>query len=236
MQRTARCFLVLQLICLTGCGVTSQVTCDLDYRNIGSLTYASLEDHGIGVLTPSIVTGRETDKQIIGEVLSDVLEASIDMTNVVPLALLLNRVNVAGLAETYAASLAMYDASGIIPRSSIGQLGEAAGARYLAKLSLANFEQSQVERFGVAGIRVLTTNRTRIRLFLEVWDSQSGQIVWYANEELNIASERATEEDLTVRGAATRAISEMMATIMAADDDPLLEDHAVSVCAPDAEV
>ncbi len=236
MQRTARSFLVMLLVCLTGCGVTSQVTCDLDYRNIGALTYASLENHGIGVLTPSIVTGRETDKQIIGEVLSEVLEVSIEMTSVVPLAQVLNRVNVAGLAETYAASLEMYDTSGIIPLASIAQLGEAAGARYLAKLSLANFEQSQVERFGVAGFRVLTTNRTRIRLFLEVWDSDTGQIVWYANEELNIASERATEEDLSVRGAATRAITEMMATIMTAEDDPLLEEHAVSVCAPDAEV
>ena len=109
------------------------------------------------------------------------------------------------------------------------------GARYLAKISLANFEQSQVERFGVAGIRVLTTNSTRIRLFLEVWDSATGQIVWYANEELAIAADRATEEDLSVRGASVRAISEMMATLLA-DPDRLLDEEGepISICVTQA--
>ena len=230
LQRTARGLLTLQIVCLTGCGVTNQVTCDLDYRNLGSLTFFSLEGEGVGVLTPSIVTGRETDKQIIGEVLSDVLEVSLQMANVVPLAQVLNRINAAGLAETYAAALAMYDMSGILPQSSIERLGEAARARYLAKISLANFEQSQVERFGIAGFRVLSTNRTRIRLFLEIWDSTTGQIVWYANEELAIASERATEEDLSVRGASTRAINEMMATLLSAPIDPASGEEAVSIC------
>ena len=228
----ARSLLVmLQLIFLTGCGFATQLTCDLDYRNIGSLSLSMLESDGIGVLTPSIVTGRETDKQIIGEVLSDVLEASLMMTNVVPLAEVLNRVNTAGLADVYAASLAMYDTSGIIPQASIDLLGEAVGARYLAKISLANFEQSQVERFGIAGIRVLTTNSTRIRLFLEIWDSETGHIVWYANEELAIAADRATEEDLSVRGASVRAIGEMMATLLA-DPNQLFDEEGepISVC------
>lgn len=232
MQRMARPLLVmLTLVCLTGCGFATQLTCDLDYRNIGSLTLSMLEADGIGVLTPSIVTGRETDKQIIGEVLSDVLEASLMMTNVVPLAEVLNRVNTAGLADVYASSLAMYDTSGIIPQSSIDLIGEAVEARYLAKISLANFEQSQVERFGIAGIRVLTTNSTRIRLFLEVWDSATGRIVWYANEELAIAADRATEEDLSVRGASVRAISEMMATLLA-DPDELFDEEGnpISIC------
>jgi len=233
MQRTARSLLLLlPLIWLTGCGFATQLTCDLDYRNLGSLTLAMLEADGIGVLTPSIVTGRETDKQIIGEVLSDVLEASLTMTNVVPLAEVLNRINTGGLAETYAASLNMYDTSGILPQTAIDQIGVAVGARYLAKISLANFEQSQVERFGVAGIRVLTTNSTRIRLFLEVWDSATGRIVWYANEELAIAADRPTEEDLSVRGASVRAINEMMVTLLTPADELIDEEgEPVSICA-----
>jgi hypothetical protein len=230
-----RFFLMLQIIALTGCGVATQITCDLDYRNIGALSISALERDGIGVLTPSIVTGRETDKQIVGQVLSDVLEDYLAPRNVVTLAQLLNRINAAGLADSYAASLGMYDTSGILPQDTITQLGAAAGARFLAKLSLANFEQAQVERFGIAGIRVLSTNRTRIRLFLEIWDSDNGQIVWYANEELALASERATEEDLSVRGAATRAISEMLATILGQDSVTLSEESGDPICAPDAE-
>ena len=218
MKRIAQVLLILQIVCLAGCGVTTQIACDLAYRNIGSISEAALEQNGIGVLTPSIVTGRETDKQVIGEVLSELLELRLSTTTVVSLVQFLNFVNTAGLAETYAASLEMYDTSGIIPRASIGRFGEAAEVRYLAKLSLANFEQSQVERFGIAGIRVLSTNRTRIRLFLEIWDSDDGRIVWYANEELSIASDRAAEDDLSIRGAATRAIGQMLDALLTRAD------------------
>ena len=214
MKRISQVVFLLQITYLAGCGVTTQVTCDLEYRNIGSIAETTLQQYGIGVLTPSIVTGRETDKQVVGEVLSDGLRSRLGTMTVVSLVEFLNLINVAGLAEIYAASLEMYDESGIIPRASIGRLGEAANVRYLAKLSLANFEQTQVERFGIAGIRVLSTNRTRIRLFLEIWDSDDGQIVWYANEELSMASERAAEDELSIRGAATRAIGEMLNVLL----------------------
>ena len=225
MKRILQTSLLLLPACLAGCGVTTQITCDLAYQNVGSIAQTTLEQNGVGVLTPSIVTGRETDKQVIGEVLSDILESRLGTTTVVSLVEFLNFVNTAGLAETYADSLEMYDMSGIIPQASIGRLGEAADVRYLAKLSLANFEQSQVERFGIAGLRVLSTNRTRIRVFLEIWDSGDGQIVWYANEELSLASERAAEDDLSIRGAATRAIGQMLdallspAELVSADED-----------------
>ena len=205
---------MLQAICLAGCGVATQMTCDLDHRNIGSIAEASLKQYGIGVMTPSIVTGRETDKQIIGQVLGDVLESGLDADSVVSLVEFLNLVNTAGLADTYASALDMYDKTGVIPLASIGRIGEVVNVRYLAKLSLANYEQTQVERFGIAGVRVLSTNRTRIRVFLEIWDSLSGQIVWYANEELNIASDRAVEDDLSVRGASTLAIQQMLDAIL----------------------
>ena len=224
--------LLLECICLAGCGVTTQVTCDLAYRNVGTLTEASLRDYGIGVLTPSIVTGRETDKQIIGEVLSDVLEARVDERSVLSLVEVINLINVGGLADAYASALEMYERTGVIPRAELGKLGAAAGVRYLAKLNLANFEQTQIERFGIAGLRVLSTNRTRIRLFLEIWDSTDGQIVWYANEELNIASDRAAEDDLSVRGAATRAVQQMLDTVLARSDDALEEDMDEVACTP----
>ena len=230
MKRISRVTLVLQFAYLAGCGSTTQITCDLDYRNIGSITETMLEQGGIGVLTPSIVTGRETDKQVVGEVLSNILESRLGTTTVVSLVEVLNLVNTAGLAETYAASLEMYDTSGIIPRASIKRLGDAAEVRYLAKLNLANFEQNQIERFGIAGVRVISTNRTRIRLFLEIWDSDDGQIVWYANEELSIASERATEDDLSIRGAATRAIGEMLDVVLTRADVQSNDEAADSVC------
>jgi len=230
MSRLMRLTLLLQFTYLVGCGATTQVTCDLDFRNVGPIAETALEQSGVGVLTPSIVTGRETDKQVVGEVLSDILESRLGTMTVVSLVDFLNLVNNAGLADSYTASLEMYDSSGLIPQDALKRLGEAADVRYLAKLSLANFEQNQIERFGVAGFRVISTYRTRIRVFLEIWDSDSGQIVWYANEELSIASERAAEDNLSIRGAAARAIGQMLDVLLTRADERPTDEATDSAC------
>lgn len=230
MQPAAKAFLVLQLASIGGCGFTTQLTCDLDYQNVGSITKATIKRDGIGVLTPSSVTGHEADKQIFGDVLSTILAESLDDGEALSLAEFLNRINLAGLADTYAHSVEIYEISGIIGQDPIKRFGEAADVRFLAKLNLASIEQTQTERFGIAGIRVLSTNRTRIRLFLEIWDSHDGQIVWYANEDLSIASDRAAEENLSIRQAATQAIQQLVDSLLTEGQERSSEESSKFVC------
>jgi hypothetical protein len=208
------------------------LTCDLDYHDLDSITGATIRQHGVTVITPSIVTGRETDKKMIGDVLSNVLKSRFNGAKVVSLAEFLNRISDADLVGPYSRALTVYETSGLMPRESMRRLGEAAGVRYLAKVNLASFEQTQTERFGIAGIRVLSTNRTRIRIFLEIWDSDSGHIVWYANEELAIAADRAAEEILSIQGTAARALDEMMDILIPHNGEPSSDRDEEIICQP----
>jgi hypothetical protein len=82
-----------------------------------------------------------------------------------------------------------YEKTGILERDTLERIGNAAGVRYVAKLNLGNFEQSTSGRAKILGVRFLDTRTATIRVHLEIWDTDSGAIVWQGNEELTFAEE-----------------------------------------------
>ena len=85
--------------------------------------------------------------------------------------------------------------------------------RYMAQLKMAGFRQEAESRFGVFGLSILQTQAANIRLFLQVWDTHDGSIVWEGNNELNRAfdtiSERSVAFDTVVRESASELIAKL---------------------------
>ena len=104
-------------------------------------------------------------------------------------------------------------------------IGDASGVRYLAKLNLGNFNQSSDKRLAIAGIRMFDTWRATIRVHLEVWDAQTGEIAWQGNDELVYAREGVKERPITFRQVADVAARNLVAKVGASgaesvDQDP----------------
>jgi hypothetical protein len=78
-------------------------------------------------------------------------------------------------------------------------VGEVTGVRYLAQLKLSSFNQYSKGRFSFLGIRVVQTREANIRLFLQIWNSELGAIVWEGAEELNYAWDTTREEPVTFK-------------------------------------
>lgn len=204
---TALAALGLALL-LGGCGVASQLHSDLSYGAAGSGVV--VDAAGIGVLTPAAPTGQESDKQALGESLSTALRTQLGTGPVVALPEMLSAINRAGLAAGYASMLENYESTGILDRDQLRAIGEAAGVRYLAKLNLGNFNQSSDKRLAIAGIRMFDTWRATIRVHLEIWDSQTGEIAWQGNEELVYAREGVKERPVTFRQVADYAATNLV--------------------------
>ena len=77
------------------------------------------------------------------------------------------------------------------------KVGNVAGVRYLAQLKLSGFEQGAKGRFGLLGWRMVQTKHANIRLFLQVWDSENGAIVWEGTEELIYSNDSFSERPVT---------------------------------------
>lgn len=204
--------IVVASFTLGGCAVTSQMHSELAYGGVQNVALV-IDGVGIGVLTPAAPTGQESDKQALGDSLSNALAGEFDRTQVMGLPAMLSAINCAGLAGDYAKALADYENTGILDRDTLRAIGEASGVRYLAKLNLGNFNQSSDKRLAIAGIRMFDTWRATIRVHLEVWDAQTGEIAWQGNDELVYAREGVKERPVTFRQVADLAARNLVAKI-----------------------
>lgn len=204
--------LLAMTVVLGGCGVTSQLHSTLNFGGVPIQAQAA-ERFSIGVLTPSMPTGQEADKQALGNALSTVLQTSVPDSTIVAMPEMLSAINRSGLARIYAGMLAEYEDTGILERDGLRQIGEAGNVRYLAKINLGDFDQRNDKRLSIAGIRMFDTWRATIRVHLELWDSETGDLAWQGNEELVFAREGVKEKPVSFSQVAELAAQHLVEKI-----------------------
>lgn len=198
---------------LAGCAtVGDQIVPTTVSKNI-TLNPGDLAQHGLAFLTPSTVTGQEQDRQSLALIFSETMSARLPAVHLVPLSDTLGLINRAGLAETYRKMFEDYRETGIFTRDSLQKIGQAVGTRYFAQLKLAGFNQDTFERFSLLGFRLFQTLHANIRLYLQIWDSETGVIAWEGSEELNYSYDSSAERPVTfqvvVEEAARHLISHL---------------------------
>jgi hypothetical protein len=100
-----------------------------------------------------------------------------------------NMINGQGLAAAYGELISGFVRSGILERERLQKLGSTLGSRYVLLPGLADFNQILVDRFEIAGLKMVRNRVITLRLWLQLWDTQTGQIVWESTGEVNVASE-----------------------------------------------
>lgn len=184
----------LALVAGTGCTNLGQVYNSTRHENV-ALQAGDLEAHGLAFIGTSASTGREEDRQATALLFAQALRDSHPAVPVTSLSETLGKVNTAGLAEAYIAMYDDYRVTGLLRRDLLEALGKATGARYLGQLKLSSFSQESATRFGALGLRIINTKVARVRIFFQIWDSQTGSIAWEGVEEL-VRSDETTRESL----------------------------------------
>jgi hypothetical protein len=182
---------------LGGCG-TAQVQGTTQIQAL-QITAEELRKHGLAFLTPSSVTGQEEDRQALALAFFGVMRKARPDLRLVSLPVVLTAINSAGLAGDYRRMLDDYRATGVFDRDRLVKIGSAVGVKYLAQLKLAGFRQESKSRWGALGLRIFETKSTTVRLFLQVWDSSDGSIVWEGAVEITSAYDSLSEETVTFR-------------------------------------
>jgi hypothetical protein len=100
-----------------------------------------------------------------------------------------NMINGQGLAAAYSELISGFVRSGILERERLQKLGSTLGTRYVLLPGLADFNQILIDRFEIAGLKMVRNRVITLRLWLQLWDTQTGQIVWESTGEVNVASE-----------------------------------------------
>jgi len=194
---------------LSACSYKPQLHSSLQHHNTG-LEAGQLEKHGLAFMTPSTVTGQEEDKQSLALIFSDVVIKKMPRVRCVTLPETLSAINRGELTDEYKQMYQNYSTRGIFARESLRKVGEVAGARYVIQLNLADFGRRTEKRWGIAGIRVFATKTTHIRLFMQIWDSQEGNIVWEGSHELSHGYGTVQEKPVTFQKVVEESASALL--------------------------
>ena len=211
LQRPAGWLLLIMVTLVTACGLP-QVHSTARHRVL-SIGPGDLEKYGVAFITPATVTGQEEEKQTIALDFAEVLREDRPQIRCVTLPETLSAINKAGFADEYRNMFNDYKLAGIFNKEILRKIGEVTQTRYIAQIKLSGFNQSSNDRFSMFGLRVLQTQQARIRLFLQIWDSQSGVIAWEGVEELVRAEDTLTEANVTLRKVLEEAARKLIARL-----------------------
>jgi hypothetical protein len=114
------------------------------------------------------------------EVTPPIREISTDET--------LNRLADQGLATEYADLRAGFARNGMLDRQRLRRIGLGLGSRYLLLPGVAQFDETIIDKFETAGIKLLRNRVTTLRLWLQLWDAWTGHIVWESSGEVTVAT------------------------------------------------
>lgn len=206
----AMTLLGLSAMALSGCSATNQLHSTTQTLVI-NLEPALLKTAGIAFITPSSVTGQEEDKQALALAFTEALQLARPGLRVVSLPATLSAINRADLAGEYRQMFEDYRLTGILSRDMLRKVSRVTGARYLAQLKLSGFKQESKNRWGTLGIRMLETKTTSLRLYLQIWDGETGSVAWEGAQELLSSHETLQEDAISFKAIVEQSANELFA-------------------------
>jgi hypothetical protein len=93
-----------------------------------------------------------------------------------------------GLATEYADLRAGFARNGMLDRPQLRRIGLGLGSQYVLLPGIAQFNEEILDKFEAAGLKLLRNRVTTLRLWLQLWDSQTGHIVWESAGEVTTAA------------------------------------------------
>jgi hypothetical protein len=99
-----------------------------------------------------------------------------------------NRLTDQGLAAEYADLLTGFARNGVLERQRLWRIGAGLGSRYVLLPGLAQVDETIIDKFEAAGLKLLRNRVTTLRLWLQLWDAQSGHILWESAGEVTVST------------------------------------------------
>jgi hypothetical protein len=139
-----------------------------------------------GVIAPASLQG--FNSFVSGALIAALAEASPPIQSI-PTRETMNSLNDQGLAADYAELIAGFVRSGILERERLQRIGSSLSSRYVLLPGLAELKEVMVDRIGFYGWNFIQSRVTTLRLWLQLWNTQSGQILWESAGEITMATE-----------------------------------------------
>jgi hypothetical protein len=93
-------------------------------------------------------------------------------------------INEKGLGRNYTDLLSGFARAGILDATLLRQIGAALGSHYILLPGLAEYDQLILDKYETLGVKLVRIRVTTLRLWLQLWDAQTGRILWESAGEV----------------------------------------------------
>lgn len=219
MKSVVRAAWVLPFVFLVGCASSLY---GWHVRTNSTLTSASflpanLERHSIalfGAVTTPMLQGTEVGLPLI---LAQIIQQVAPALKVLSPQELAQRINKHGLVGEYARMRADYWQSDILDSDALRKIASAIGVRYVFQPRLASFSQTMTNRVGwTTGIdfRLSQTRSSIMRASLQLWDAETGEMVWDSYAEATVQNEAFSQDPVYFEDVARITMASMLSDFM----------------------
>jgi hypothetical protein len=107
---------------------------------------------------------------------------------------LVKRINRKGLGDEYARMRADFERTNLLEGGSLRKLATAIGVRYVFQPRLVAFSQILTERWSFMDVRLVQTRSSTMRVSLQLWDAETGEMVWTSLAETTMQNEALSQD------------------------------------------
>jgi hypothetical protein len=177
---------------------------------------AVLEHESVAVLGALTQPGFRGGEVGLDYMLGQILNTVAPHIRVVSVQHTTSRINQHGLSAEYARMRTDAEQSNILDRDTLRRVGAAIGVRYVFQPRLAAFGQLMTERWKlpVVDVRVMQTRSSTMRLSLQLWDTETGELLWLSVAEETMQSETVAQDPVYLEDAARVAFGSIIADLI----------------------
>src|SRR5262245_32311651 len=214
----ARTAMLLTALALSGCsssiyGWQCRTLSSPDSPQVSSLLLGQEPVAIFGALAQPALQGNEIG---VDSILAQVLAKVAPQIKVIQPGQASTLINRNGLAEEYAHMRNDALQTAILNRSSLRKLGPAIGARYVFQPRLTGFIQIMTQRWKVPGLelRVVETRSSIMRASLQLWDAETGDLLWSSIAEATVQNEAVSQDPVYFADAARITFGSIIADLL----------------------
>lgn len=174
---------------------------------------AVLEQHTValfGAIAPPGLRGSEIP---LSYALDQILHKVSPSWKVMSPQELAKRINRQGLAGEYMKMRADFEVSHILDGGMLRKIASALGVRYVFQPHLAAFSQTMTDRwsFPPIDLRMMQTRSSIMRISLQLWDTDTGEIVWASTAETTMQNEAVSQDPVYFEDVSRATLGSMVA-------------------------
>jgi len=177
---------------------------------------ATVQQVPIGLFPAVTTAGLRGNEAAISHFLAEILMKAAPHWKVVPPHEIMAGINKHKLAQVYFQMRTDYDGSNFFDVVHLRQIAEAVGARYVFQPRLVAFSQTMTDRwkFPPFNLLVSQTRSSNMRLMAQLWDVQTGAVVWASLVETTMQNEAISQDPVYLEDVTRATVGSVVADLL----------------------